>query len=150
MPEPGFDELRSRVVGTTLPGGTFTVADYERWLAHEALQSPALPDGLLHPVWVVIGALRGMGMTLEQLTALADAGEGTLLGEAELEQSQPLRTGVTYTVRGAITDLVRRQSRKIGTIDLLTFRIEILDDAATTVAATTQVFILPRETQHAA
>jgi hypothetical protein len=139
-----FDVLRGRVVGTLLPGGTFSVAEYERWLSHDAMQSPPLPEGMLHPVWVLLGALRGMGMTLEELTAIADAGDGTLFGETELLQYQPLRTGVVYSVRGAITDMTRRQSRKIGLMDLMTFRIEIIDPAANVVAVSVQVFIIPR------
>jgi hypothetical protein len=142
--DDGFDELRSRVVGTQLPGGTFSVAEYERWLSHDAMQSPPLPDGLLHPVWVLLGGLRGMGMTLEELTAIADAGQGTLFGETEIEQLQPLRTGVVYSVRGAITDLKRRESQRLGLMDLMTFRIEILDPAGDTAAVSIQVFILPR------
>lgn len=145
MAEDDFDELRRRVVGTELPGGTFSVAEYERWLSHDAFQSPPLPDGTLHPVWVLLGALRGMGMTLEELTSIADAGEGTLFGETELEQHLPLRTGVTYSVRGAVTDLRRRESRTIGTMDLMTFRIDIVDPSGALTAVAVQVFVIPRK-----
>jgi hypothetical protein len=145
VPETDFDELRRRVVGRPLPGGTFSVAEYERWLSHDALQSPPLPDGVLHPVWVLLGALRGMGLTLEELTAIADGGEGSLFGETELEQREPLRSDVVYSVRGSITDLVRRQTRKMGIVDFLTFRLEILEPGGALAAASTQVFILPRE-----
>lgn len=145
MADDEFEELRRRVVGTELPGGTFSVAEYERWLTHDAFQSPPLPDGTLHPGWILLGALRGMGMTLEELTSIADAGEGTLFGETELEQHQPLRTGVTYAVRGAVTELQRRDSRRIGTMDLMTFRIDITDPSGALVAVSVQVFIIPRK-----
>lgn len=144
MSDAEFAELRDRVVGTLFPGGTFTVAEYERWLSHEAMQSPPLPVGVLHPVWVVLGALRGMGLTLEELTAIADAGEGNMFGETEFEQREPLRTGIVYSVRGAVTDLARRETRTMGRIDLMTFRIEIIDPAGAVVAVSVQVFILPR------
>lgn len=144
MSEAEFDELRSRVVGTQLPGGTFSVEGYERWLSHDAMQSPPLPDGILHPVWVVLGALRGMGMSLDELTGMADAEEGTMFGETELEQFEPLRSGVVYSVSGAVTELARRESRRMGRIDLMTFRIEIADPAGAVVATSVQVFILPR------
>ncbi len=144
MSDAEFELLRDRVVGTQLPGGTFAVEEYERWLSHDAMQSPPLPEGLLHPVWVLLGALRGMGITLDELTAIAGAGEGTMFGETELEQFEPLRTGVVYLVRGSITELARRESRKMGLMDLMTFRLEIVDPAGTIVAVSVQVFIIPR------
>lgn len=147
MSDTEFEELRERVVGTQLPGGTFTVAEYERWLSHDAMQSPPLPEGLLHPVWVLLGALRGMGITLDELTAIAEAGEGTMFGETELEQLEPLRTGVVYLVRGSITQLARRESRKMGTMDLMTFRLEIVDPSGAVVAVSVQVFIIPRRSR---
>ncbi len=144
MSDAEFQALHDRVVGTQLPGGTFIVAEYERWLSHDALQSPPLPEGLLHPVWVLLGALRGMGITLGELMAIAEAGEGTMFGETELEQVEPLRTGVVYLVRGSITQLARRESRKMGPMDLMTFRLEIVDPTGAVVAVSVQVFIIPR------
>lgn len=141
-----FESFRERVVGTRFPGGVFTVEEYERWLSHDAMHAPALPDGMLHPVWVLLGALRGMGLTTDELTAIADAGahDGTLFGETELEQLQPLRAGVAYTVRGGVTDLVRRDSRRAGRIDLMTFRLEIVTPDGEVAAVSVQTFIFPR------
>ncbi|CAN5140491.1 hypothetical protein BH11ACT4_BH11ACT4_08320 [soil metagenome] len=141
-----FEEFRARVVGTRFPGGTFTVEEYERWLAHDAMQSPELPPGVLHPVWVLLGALRGMGLTTDELTAIADAGahDGTMFGETLLEQHEVLRTGVEYSVRGGVTELVRKQSQRVGRMDLMTFRLEIVDPAGSVAAVSEQVFIFPR------
>lgn len=146
MPETEFEELHSRVVGTQFPGGTFEVEEYERWLSHDAMHAPALPDGILHPVWVLLGALRGMGLTIDELTAIADAGahDGTMFGETELEQFGALRAGVVYTVRGGVTELTRRESQRAGRIDLMTFRLELLDPDGTVVAVSVQTFIFPR------
>lgn len=144
--DPAFAAFRERVVGTRFPGGVFTVEEYERWLSHDAMHAPALPAGLLHPVWVLLGALRGMGITTDELTAIADAGahDGTLFGETELEQRAPLRAGVEYAVRGGVTDLVRRESQRAGRIDLMTFRLEIVSPGGEVAAVSVQTFIFPR------
>jgi len=141
-----FEQLRERVVGVQFPGGTFVVEEYERWLSHDAMQSPALPDSVLHPVWILLGALRGMGMTIDELTAIADAGahDGTMFGETELEQHRPLRTSVEYTVRGGVTDLVRKQSQRAGRMDLMTFRLELVEPSGEVAAVSQQTFIFPR------
>ena len=141
-----FEEFRARVVGVQFPGGTFVVEEHERWLSHDAMQSPPLPPTVLHPVWVLLGALRGMGITIDELTAIADAGahDGTMFGETELEQHRPLRSGVEYTVRGGVTDLVRKQSARAGRMDLMTFRLELVEPSGDVAAVSQQTFIFPR------
>jgi hypothetical protein len=129
----------------SVPGGTFRVEDYERAIAHDALDAPPLAPPLLHPVWSILGALRGMGTELGELFAEVDATEdGTLLGEAELEQLRPLRSGVDYTVRGGVTDVARRHGRRTGAFDVLTLRLEIVEPDGEPAAVVTQSFVIPR------
>jgi hypothetical protein len=143
---PSEDELKRRLVGRRFPGGTFRVESYERWLSHDAMQASGIDAPLLHPVWVLLGALRGMGMTIDDLIELAGstADEGVVFGETILEQTRPLASNETYLVHGSITDLKRRESRRAGVIDLLTFRLQIDDELGAQVAASTQTFIFPR------
>lgn len=137
--------MRARLVGYAFPGGPFTVEEHERWLSHEAMKSPPIPAPQLHPVWIVLGSLRGMGMTIEELVGLAgmEPGAGVLFGETEVEQIRPLRAGVAYSVSGGVTSLERREGRRAGTFDILTFRME-LAERGETVATCTQAFILMR------
>lgn len=146
MSTPDIDELRERLVGHAFPGGVFEVAEYERWLSHDAMHAPPLPAGVLHPVWVLLGALRGMGITIDELTALAGAGpaDGTVFGETSLEQREPLRAEVEYRVRGGITEVVRREGRRAGTMDLMTFRLELVDPDDEVAAVSEQTFVFPR------
>ncbi|GGL94651.1 hypothetical protein [Nakamurella endophytica] len=146
MTLPDIDELRERLVGHPFPGGSFRVAEYERWLSHDAMRSPALAAPLLHPVWILLGALRGMGISIDELTGLAGAGahDGTVFGETEMEQRRPLRADVEYTVRGGVADLVRRVGRRAGTMDLLTFRLEIVEPTGEVAAVSSQTFVFPR------
>jgi hypothetical protein len=146
MTVPDFDELRAQLVGRTFPGGTFRVEEYERWLSHDAMRSPRIAGAVLHPVWVMLGALRGMGLTIDELTALAGAGhdDGTVFGETLLEQHRPLEAGVDYSVRGGIAEFVRRVGRRAGTMDMMTFRLELVDASDHVVAVSEQTFIFPR------
>jgi hypothetical protein len=142
-----FEEMHARIVGLTFPGGVFRVEQHERWLSHEAMKSPQLPVPDLHPVWILLGALRGMGLTTVELVGLAGAGpqDGVLFGETELEQLAPLRTDVDYRVTGGVIALDRRQGRRSGTFDVMTFRLEIADaDTGETVAVNSQSFIIKR------
>ena len=96
------------------PGGTFVVEDYERWLSHDAMQAPTLPDGVLHPAWIVLGALRGMGITLDDFIELAGAtpDDGVVFGETDYEQHALLRSDTEYTVRGGIASVTRREGKR--------------------------------------
>lgn len=146
---PELAELRARLIGHEFPGGEFSVEEHERWLSHEAMKSPPIKPPLLHPVWVLLGSLRGMGMTIEELVALADVSpDGVLFGETELEQLEPLRTGVRYAVSGRIVSLERRQGKRAGTFDVLAFRMEISgtgDDEGRLAASSTQSFLIMRQ-----
>lgn len=143
---PDVVRLQDRVVGHRLPGGSFEIADYERWLGHDAMLSPPLPDGVLHPVWILLGALRGMGVSTEDLIGLVEAtpDDGVLFGETTLEQHTPLRTGLRYSVTGEVTGLSRRTGRRAGTMDLLTFALSITDPDGAPAAVSTQTFIIMR------
>ena len=148
MPEAllSEDELKRRLVGHRFPGGTFRVEGYERWLSHDAMAVTGIEPPVLHPVWVLLGALRGMGVTIDDLIELAGskADEGVVFGETILEQTRPLASDETYVVHGSITDVRRRESRRAGVIDLVTFRLQIDDEEGTQVAASTQTFVFPR------
>jgi hypothetical protein len=138
------EELRRRLVGHRFPGGSFRVAEYERWLSHDAMQAGDLQPPVLHPVWILLGALRGMGITIEELIELADATpeDGVVFGETTLDQRRPLERDVDYAVRGEIVDVQRKQGRR-GPFDLVTFELQ-LDDATGPVAVNRQTFVFPR------
>lgn len=144
---PDLDELRARAVGHQLPGGAFEVAEYERWLSHDAMLAPPLPPGVLHPVWILLGVLRGMGVSIEELVAIADArpDDGVLFGETTLRQERPLRTGVRYAVAGQVTGLTRRTGRRAGTMDLLTFELSVSEPGGALAAVSAQTFVILRK-----
>jgi len=144
---PSVADLEQRLVGHTFPGGTFVVEDYERWLSHDALQSVPLPDGVLHPVWIVLGALRGMGITIDDLIELAAASpdDGVVFGETDYEQHALLRSATEYTVRGGITSVTRRKGKSAGVFDVVVIELTIVGADGAIAAISRQSFIFFRD-----
>jgi hypothetical protein len=144
---PSIADLEQRLVGHALPGGTFVVEDYERWLSHDAMQAPELPDGVLHPAWIVLGALRGMGITIDDLIELAAAtpDDGVVFGETDYEQHAVLRSDTEYTVRGGVKSVTRRDGKRAGAFDVVVIELVIEDRAGVVAAVSRQSFIFFRQ-----
>ena len=95
---------------------------------------------------VYYGALAGMGLSVDELFALvgASADDGPMFGEATMELESQLEIGATYTVSGSIVDITRKEGRKAGVFDIVTFRLELADGDGRTAAVSTNSFIFPR------
>jgi acyl dehydratase len=140
MTVPGLEHLP----GTPLPAGTFTITEEEQARLVAALGSPADVDA--HPVWAYIATQRGIGISVADLCALADfdVNDGPMLGSVEMTYAQPLRVGVQYRVTGEVVGIVRKQGRKTGTFDVMTYRERLVGPDGEEVATSTNTFILPR------
>jgi acyl dehydratase len=139
------DQLREEIVGRQFPEGTFTIPPYEAWLTADAVLSPPLPEGLVHPMYVYYAALNGMGIDLDTMFAWAhsSAADGPMFGEAGIQQLRPLRAGETLRVNGGVTSLTRKSGRS-GTFDIIGFRLELTDQAGDLAGVSTNSFIYPR------
>lgn len=140
MSVPGLEHLP----GTTLPEGAFTITEEEQARLAEALGSPS--DGSTHPVWAYIATQRGIGISVADLCALADydVHDGPMLGSVEMTYARPIEVGVRYRVTGEVVDIVRKQGRKAGTFDVMTFSERLIAPDGAEVASSTNTFILPR------
>jgi len=136
-----FDHLD----GHPLPEGEFTVTAEEDRRLREAIGAGA-DGGGAHPVWAYIATQRGIGISVGGLCELADYDihDGPMLGSSELEYAGDVRIGVPYRVRGEIVGVVRKQGRKAGTFDVLTYRERLVGPGDELVATATNTFILPR------
>lgn len=134
-----------KVVGTSFPGGFFRIEGYEHQLGCDAVLAPRLGDGAAHPIFAYLAGIRGMGMSLDELFDLvgSSAEEGVMFGELEVELLRPLRVGTTYQVRGEITDVRRKEGRQAGVFDIVSFRLELLEDGEA-AAVSTNAYIFPR------
>ena len=140
-------EQMQELVGRKLPGGTFDVEHYRNWLTNDVIGSPQRADDLAHPMFCYYAAMGGMGLTIAELFELAhsSASEGPMFGECDMEVRVPLRTDVSYDVRGEITGVKRKQGGAIGTFDLLTFRLEVVAPDGEIAGVCTNSFIFPRK-----
>jgi len=67
-----------------------------------------------------------------------------MFGEAGIELRRPLRIGESYEVSGGITGVVRKEGRKAGVFDIVTFRLELVGEDGAVAAVSTNSFIFPR------
>jgi hypothetical protein len=141
-----FEKMQA-LVGRRLPGGSFDLEHYRNWLTNDVIGSPQRDDDLAHPMFCYYAAMGGMGLPVAGLFDLAhtSASDGPMFGECDMEVREPLRTGVTYDVRGEIIDVKRKRGGAIGTFDLLTFRLEVVAPGGEIAGVCTNSFICPRE-----
>lgn len=140
------DQLEDELLGVPFPEGTFTIAPYEHWLCADAILSPELGEGVAHPMYGYYVAVTGMGISLDELFARchSSADDGIMFGEGAIEWHGPLRIGATYTVNGGFTRIVRKESARIGVMDLITFELTVADGDGIPVAVSRNTFIYPR------
>jgi hypothetical protein len=141
----GLQELEA-LVGKPFPGGSYTIEPYRHWLFSDASGAAPTNEGVAHTMEVYYGALAGMGFSVDELFALvgASADDGPMFGEATMEVERPLEVGATYTVTGGIVDVTRKEGRKAGVFDIVTFRLELADAGGAVTAVSTNSFIFPR------
>lgn len=135
------------VAGTSLDGVKPYVidADENRRLCTTVNALPD-PEGQAHPIYYFIATQVGMGKTVAGLCAACDfdVEEGPMMGSSQVDFASPLRTGLPYRVTGEIVSLNRKASRKLGVMDVLEYRLRLVEPGGTIVLETTNVWILPR------
>jgi hypothetical protein len=123
------------LVGKPFPGGSYTIEPYRHWLFSDASGAAPTDEGVAHTMEVYYGALAGMGLSVHELFSLVGA---------TMEVERPLEVGATYTVTGGIVDVTRKEGRKAGVFDIVTFRLELADAGGAVTAVSTNSFIFPR------
>jgi hypothetical protein len=69
-----------------------------------------------------------------------------MMGSSGVNFSGPIVVGEQYRVTGEILSLVRKQSRKLGVMDVLTYRLRLVPvSGAAPVLETDNVWVLPRK-----
>jgi hypothetical protein len=136
------------VAGTSLDGtDTYVItADQNATLCRSTGVEPAT-DGSAHPIYYYIATQVAMGKTVAGVceTCDFDIADGPMMGSSGVVFSGALKVDTSYTVRGEITGLVRKRSRKLGVMDVLDYRLRLIDPAGTQVLETANVWVLPRK-----
>jgi hypothetical protein len=136
------------VAGTSLDGtDTYVItADQNTALCRSTGVEPAT-DGSAHPIYYYIATQVAMGKTVAGVceTCDFDIADGPMMGSSGVVFSGTLKVDTPYTVRGEITGLVRKRSRKLGVMDVLDYRLRLIDPAGAQVLETANVWVLPRK-----
>jgi hypothetical protein len=136
----------SHLVGHRFPGGSYTLAEHVNWLWEDAI----LAEHAGAPADPSIGyylAMAGLGVSIGQVMALLDGSpdSGVMFGENELEFHTSLRAGATYDCEGEITGVERKEGKRAGVFDKLTFRVRVSEQGASTPSVVcTNTWIFPR------
>jgi hypothetical protein len=132
--------------GHRFPGGTVTVPNWMNRLWADSVSAPD-PTPYVHSLLVYYAAVEGSGVGFGDIFELmdADADSGIVVGEQSLVYNRPIEVGREYGVAGGITEVVRKQGRRAGVFDMLTFELTLTEPGAADPAAiSTMTFIFPR------
>lgn len=132
--------------GHRFPGGTVTVPHWMNRLWADSVAAPD-PSPHVHPLLVYYAAVQGSGVTFGDIFALMDAAadSGIVVGEQGLEFARPIDIDREYVVAGGITEVIRKEGRRAGVFDMLTFELTLKErDAADAAVTSTMTFIFPR------
>lgn len=137
------------VAGASLDGTkVFTITAEENSALCASTGVTPASDGSAHPIYYYIATQVAMGKTVAGVceTCEFDVDDGPMMGSSGVKFSEPLMVGESYKVTGEILSLVRKQSRKLGVMDVLTYRLRLHKEAdGTCILETDNVWVLPRK-----
>ena len=138
--------LEDELLGMEFPPGEFTIAGWEHWLCADAILSPPLPGDVAHPMYGYYAAIIGMHPSLDEIFGYAhsSADAGVMFGEAGLDFHRPLQVGATYRVEGGFTKVIRKESSRLGIMDLITFELKVYQADGELAAVSSNTFVYPR------
>lgn len=140
-------EEMQALVGHRFPGGAFTIERWENVLLCDVMGVEPLPDGLAHPAYLFHAPLAGAGMRIADMFELfrAESDEAVRAGGYRWEIHRPLRVGTTYRMSGSVVGMERKESRKLGLMDVATFGIDVQDaEDGGLVASTSSTWLVLR------
>jgi hypothetical protein len=141
-------EQMREVVGHQFPGGTYTIESWENVLLSNVTGVEPLPDGIAHPAFLFHAPLAGVGVRVADIFELchAESEEAVRAGEYRWTLQAPLRVGVTDRMSGGFTGVERKEGRRGGLMDIVSFVIELHDEEGALAATTTASWIFLRST----
>jgi hypothetical protein len=139
-------EQMQGVVGHRFPGGTFTIEPWENVLLSDVMGVQPLPDGIAHPAYLFHAPLAGAGVRVADIFELchAESDEAVRAGEYRWVMHEPLRVGATYRMSGGFVGVERKEGRRGGLMDIVSFEIHVHDEAGALVASTLSSWIFLR------
>jgi len=137
------------VAGVSLDGSkVFIISAAENAALCRSTGIEPAADGSAHPIYYYIATQVAMGKTVAGVceTCEFDVADGPMMGSSGVSFRGPLMVGESYKVTGEILSLVRKQSRKLGVMDVLTYRLRLHPaDGGDAILETDNVWVLPRK-----
>ncbi len=137
------------VAGSSLDGTRiFRVSDDDNARICRSTGVEPATDGSAHPIWYYVATQVAMGKTVAGVceTCEFDVDDGPMMGSSGVRFSDPIMVEVDYRVTGEILSLVRKRSRKLGVMDVLTYRLRLHPAAGgDAILETDNVWVLPRK-----
>ena len=137
------------VAGTSLDGtDTYKIATDENAALCRSTGVEPAADGSAHPIYYYLATQVAMGKTVAGLCEVCefDVDDGPMMGSSGVRFAKPLQVGQAYKVTGEILSLVRKKSRKLGVMDVLTYRLRLHPaTGGDAVLETDNVWVLPRK-----
>lgn len=137
------------VAGTSLDGtAIFTISAEENAALCRSTGIEPANDGTAHPIYYYIATQVAMGKTVAGVceTCEFDVEDGPMMGSSGVRFAKSLQVGQDYRVTGEILSLVRKKSRKLGVMDVLTYRLRLHPaEGGKAVLETDNVWVLPRK-----
>ena len=136
------------VAGTSLDGTKiFTISAEENAALCRSTGMEPAADGTAHPIYYYIATQVAMGKTVAGIceTCEFNVDDGPMMGSSGVSFDAALRVGESYKVTGEILGLVRKKSKKLGVMDVLTYRLRLHTLNGAQVLQTENVWVLPRK-----
>ncbi|RYD54381.1 MAG: hypothetical protein EOP60_07705 [Sphingomonadales bacterium] len=104
------------------------------------------PGGRAHPSYFYIATQVGMGLTVRALCQACDfdVSDGPMMATSGATFHAQLMTAQPYLVRGRIESLTRKQSRRLGWMDLLDYGLRLETPDGICAVETRNLWVLPR------
>jgi hypothetical protein len=127
------------LIGHAFPGGHYRIEPWESFLLSEATGAERLPDGLAHPIHLFHVPIAGVGVSIGELFALAEAPSdaSVTIDHYDWEFFEPLRESTAYLLRGGVQSHARTRHAGGTVVDTLTYRIELLAESQQPIACAT-------------
>ncbi len=135
------------VAGVSLDGTeTYIITAAENAALCASTGVASAGDGTAHPIYYYIATQVAMGKTVAGVCEVCefDVEDGPMMGSSGAEFYGKLLLDTPYRVRGTILGLVRKRSRKLGVMDVLTYRLSLHGESGAAVVETENVWVLPR------
>ena len=135
------------VAGTSLSGTeSYMISSEENRALCASINAQPSNDGSAHPSYYYTATQVAMGQTVAGLCEICDfdVEVGPMMASSQVEFNAPIMCNQPYKVEGEISSIVRKKSRKLGVMDIISYQLRLLTPENQLVLTTNNAWVLPR------